>query len=256
LIDFKGTIKQAINIFNNTINRQTTKNNNLMKRIILTVTLLIAILASNAQEVKFGIQYQIDIQKYIEQQSVIWYGWDFSNFKVCDQNIKTYIVKDKYIPVWIEKMNDFFPEKHVRKELNKEFFSSNPNTIQNLYKQKNFREYLTDDKFELPLDSIKAIVKRYPLTEKSGAGFVIIVENLNKPERYVTGYLTFFDINTKEVLWTTKMKGQAGGKWGPEEYYRNGLVEIYPYFFRKYYSKSIKEFTNPKLKEKKKKRTK
>ena len=192
------------------------------------------------QKEKCGIVYPINVKKYNELSSVIWYGWDFSNFKICDQNVYNYLIKDQYIPEWITRMNKLFSENEVRRDLDKQNFTSDLKTIQYLYKSKNFKDFLTFDKYELPIDSIKAIVKRYPLSQKSGAGFVIIIENLNKPERYVTGYLTFFDVATKEVLWATKMKGEPGGKWGAELYYRNGILELYPYFFRKYYNKTIK----------------
>lgn len=193
-----------------------------------------------AQNEKCGIVYPINVNKYDELSSVIWYGWDFSNFKICDKNVYNYLIKDQYIPEWITRMNKMFSENEVRRDLGKQNFSSDLKTIQDLYKTKDFKTFLTFDKFELSIDSIKSIVKKYQLPQKSGAGFVIIIENLNKPERYVTGYLTFFDIATKEVLWTTKMKGLPGGKWGAELYYRNGILELYPYFFRKYYSKTIK----------------
>jgi hypothetical protein len=96
------------------------------------------------------------------------------------------------------------------------------------------------------LDSFKSIVKRYPLFQKSGTGFVIFIENFNKPEVYVTGYFTFFDLATKEVLWATKMKAVLGSKWGAEDYYRTEIMKLYSYFFRRYYSKTIKEYSKSK----------
>jgi len=71
---------------------------------------------------------------------------------------------------------------------------------------------------------------------------VIIVEFLNRLDRYATGYITFFDIKSREVIWATKMKGLPGGKHGPEEYYGNGIVELYVYFFGKYYHHILKEY--------------
>jgi hypothetical protein len=197
-----------------------------------------------AQKEKCGIVYPIDVKKYNGTTSVIWYGWDFSNFKICDQSVYNYLIKDQYIPEWIARMNKMFSENEVRRDLDKQNFSSDLKTIQDLYKTKDFKTFLTFDKFELTIDSIKSIVKGYQLPQKSGAGFVIIIENLNKPERFVTGYLTFFDVATKEILWATKMKGEPGGKWGAELYYRNGILELYPYFFRKYYTKTLKKAIN------------
>lgn len=193
-----------------------------------------------AQKDKCGIVFPMDVKKYVESSTVTWYGWDFSNFKICDKNVSNYLIKEQYIPEWISEMNKIFSVNTVRRDLDKPNFYSDLETIQKLYKKIDFHSFITDDMFELPVDSIVAIVKRYQLPQKEGAGFVIIIENLNKPQRYVSGYLTFFDIATKNVLWVTKMKGLPGGKWGVEQYYRNGILELYPYFFRKYYSKTIK----------------
>lgn len=57
------------------------------------------------------------------------------------------------------------------------------------------------------------------------------------PIRYVTGYVTFFDIATRDVYYTTKMKGAAGSKSGFNLYWSNGIKRLTGYFFDAYYRK-------------------
>jgi hypothetical protein len=209
-----------------------------MKKIIHLFVFLLLILvelSAFAQKNKHGIQYKFNIQKYRDSPQVTYYGWDFSNMKACDKNIYSYLIKDKNIPYWVHELNDIFSVNETRRKLDKNDYTADLSSIQDLYKSKNFQSFLTNDRYELAIDSIRAIVKNYDLPQKSGCGFVIIVENLNRVERFVSAYMTFFDIQTREVLWTTRMKGLPGGKSGVEVYYRSGFIEVYKYFFIRYY---------------------
>lgn len=213
-----------------------------MKHLTIIFYLVSFTMLVNAQKVKHGIENKLNLTKYVQSQEVVWYGWDFSNIKVCDSKIYSYVLTETLIPEWLEKLNNQFSINEMKRKLDKPIFSADLQTVQNLYKSKDYKQLLTSDKYELSLDSIKNIVSRYKLANKTGIGAVIILENINKPERYVSGYVTFFDIPTRELLWATKMKGLPGGKWGEELYYRNGLIEIYAYFFAKYYNKAIRNF--------------
>lgn len=195
----------------------------------------------NAQKIKEGIQYKPNVTAYLKADTLIWYGWDFSNLKVCDRNAYGYMVKDEYIPLWLEKMNSLVSENKVFRQTGKAVFYSDLSTIQNLYKTQEPTFFETAANYSIPIDSLKLLLKNYQLPQKSGVGFVLVVETMNKPERYVTGYLTFFDLATREILWATKMKGEPGGKWGVELFYRNGLIELYDYFMGKYYNRTLNQ---------------
>lgn len=112
-------------------------------------------------------------------------------------------------------------------------------SIQDLYQNITTDKFIVHRNIELNIDSIKQIVKNYKLPHKKGLGAVIIVEMFNKPDRYVSGYITFFDIAKKEVYYATKMKGLPGSNWGFNYYWFNGLTELYDYFNKYYYSKTI-----------------
>ena len=58
---------------------------------------------------------------------------------------------------------------------------------------------------------LEKIIKSYVLNEKSGIGMVVNIVNFNKPREYVSGYVTFFDIATREILYSLEATGPAGG---------------------------------------------
>lgn len=206
-----------------------------MKKILLGFLLLS--LCSNAQKYKRGIEYKLNIEKLEASNEIVWYGWDFSKLRITDpkQYAKSEEVKNKHIPAIIGLLNEQFSLKWMARKLKKEKFSSSLNEIQKSFSQVNENNLVSFEKFELNLDSIKAITKAYNLTKKEGVGFVVIMENFNKQKRYVTSYPTFFDLATGEVLYTTRMKGKPGSKYGYAKYWEEGILETIYYFFKKYY---------------------
>jgi len=221
------------------------KNPLIIYRVILKLGIILVFSlnyqVTYSQDMKHGIDYQYNFFKYIDTDKIIWYGWDFSNFKITDHNAYGYMVKNEYIPIWLDKLNDMVSENRVRRNLDKQEVIADLASIQNLYKSVDDKTFESSGLYVISIDSLKSIVKRYVLPQTEGVGFVIIIETMNKPQRYVTGYLTFFDIKTREVVWATKMKGLPGGKWGAELYYRNGLIELYDYFIARYYHKVMRK---------------
>lgn len=57
----------------------------------------------------------------------------------------------------------------------------------------------------------------------------------------MSAYFTFFDINTREILWTSKVKGEPGG-WGMNGFWSNGLTRTLKVFIDQVYKPKYKEF--------------
>ena len=190
----------------------------------------------NCQKMKQGIQFKNNIESVNTAQEIVYYGWDFSRFKITDGSKinQGQLLYQTYIPAWIGLLNERYNatkvSKHLKKRVKENFWA-----IQNLVKIINPDELVQFQSFELPIDSIKNLIKSYDLPEKEGIGFVLILESYNEPEKYVTGFVTFFDIENREILWATKMRGLPGSKWGFTKYVYEAFVEIYDYWLRKYY---------------------
>jgi hypothetical protein len=209
-------------------------------KYLLTLVLLTTFTATHSQERKQGIEYRYNVDAVLSSRDIVFYGWDFSRFKIFDASkmgdaeeiLKT------YIPTWIGMLNEEYTTAKLAANFKKNV-TPNLASVQSLFKNLNPDEIVTFLNYDFPIDTVKKVVKSYNLPERSGTGLVIILEAYNKSERYVTGYVTFFDIQSREILWSTKMKGLPGSKWGFTKYLFEGFVELYHYFVNDYYYKQL-----------------
>ncbi|MBK7763295.1 MAG: hypothetical protein IPI46_07960 [Bacteroidetes bacterium] len=210
---------------------------NLTFILLISASLFLINVKSVAQKYKRGSVYELNVDKLNNSNNVTWYGWDFSTVKITDFIPKSEVadIKERYIPAMIKLLNKEFSVDWVDRKLNKDTFSSNLSEIQMLHNKIDETTLITYDDYELTIDSIKAIVSSYKLSKKDGIGFVVIMENLNKPNRMVSSYPTFFDISSREILLTARMTGKPGSKYGFVKWWEEGILETLFYFIRKYY---------------------
>lgn len=62
----------------------------------------------------------------------------------------------------------------------------------------------------LDSDSINNIVLKYQFDQKEGIGLVLIAENLNIRKKYGTLHVTFIDLETKQIIYSSGMQGKTG----------------------------------------------
>ena len=65
---------------------------------------------------------------------------------------------------------------------------------------------------------VEKILSGYNLSEKDGIGLVFLVKCLDKTKKIVSLYPTFFDISTKQILWTFEVDGYGLSK-GLDKYW-------------------------------------
>ena len=211
-------------------------------KVLLIIILTGFSISFQAQEMKKGIEHKLDMKTLIESDSIVWFGWDFSQSRMNDFSKMSEgdLMVNKYIPAICDRLNNRLPPETIEKQLKKEKFSYDFGSIQKLYKKIDPNEFVIGTQYGFNIEKLKEIVSGYELPQKTGIGLVINIIELNKVERYVTGFVTFFDIQSKEILWTTKMKGKPGSKYGLAMYWLEGVSELYAYFIGDYYTRSIK----------------
>jgi hypothetical protein len=140
----------------------------------------------------------------IKAGEIIVYGLDFSNSIIIHES-------EPHVTT-IE--NDYYPM------FNDLFFVNNFNELQTVIKVKLVSNTELTQKLNLKREKkyiisdqtvISKIVKDYETTEKEGVGLVFIVKSFDKPNKYVKLFPTFFDIASKQVLWTSEITGTGGG---------------------------------------------
>lgn len=198
-----------------------------------------------AQKNKKGIEYKFKIEAVKQASLVVWYGWDFSNSKMRD--FKKFqegeLILGRHIPAILAELEKLYQKERTKRATKKDSVIVDVTSVQDLYQKMDAKTFIVPRYKEIEIDSVKSIVKNYKLPQKEGMGLVIIIEMMNTEKdlgRFVTGYITFFDIATREVYYATRMKGLPGSKWGFDDYWVNGLTELHAYFFADYYSKLLK----------------
>lgn len=176
---------------------------------------------------------------------IVWYGFDVSNTKMRDYDKfdEGQIIVEKHIPAIIGEFGLRFDIKKFQSLLNGKNVIVDNQSIQDLYKKLDYRNFIVLHNRNLTIDTIKIIIKNYTLPQNDGIGVIFIGEMFNDvkdPIRYFSAYMTFFDIQSREVYLSTKVKGRPGSNFGFTKYWVNGMTEaldIYFSHFRKTYKK-------------------
>ncbi len=220
----------------------------MMKQFIIIIPILLLTLSTFAQKKNNGIEYKYNLEPIYTTTELVWYGNDLSrshmlDFKQFEEGGK---IKKVHFPGILAELEYRYNQEFMLRSTKKEKVIFDMVSIQDLYKTNlDASSFIVSRSTEMTIEDIKDIVKLYNLPQKKGVGVVNIVEMFHKPEVVVTGYVTFFDIATREVYYSTKMKGVAGGGGGFNLYWSNGIKRIMQYFFvNGYYSKAMKQFKN------------
>lgn len=209
-----------------------------LRRIIFLSFALFQFFSVSAQKMNKGVEFIFNIEEIKNSNSIVWYGYDLSHSRMLD--FKKFedgdIILKVHMPGILAELEYVNSKKRMYEYTRKENIIYDMTSIQDLYKSElTSQDFIANRGNEISIEDIKLICKNYVLPQENGIGLVIIIESFHKPEKYVTGYVTFFDIQSREILYATKMKGAAGSKSGFNLYWGNGIKRITGYFFDKYY---------------------
>lgn len=162
----------------------------------------------------------------VRKCDTLWYyGIDLSHLKVTDASKidrgGQYCLV--YPAAWVGYVEkELPPYTLVQPELKKETFYYVPDEIQQHTLQLS-PGFIIAANYSFPLDTVYKAVKSYKLSRNSGLGLVIICENFNKNFESSSSWVTFFDIKTREVMWTVKVTGKCS-HMGYTAHWGSGVV--------------------------------
>ena len=161
----------------------------------------------------FQINAQHNTSDIFKVNEITWYGLDFSNVRLIGaigfknpEKIKSY-----YFDAWNSliiyetnkyKLDKFFHKESVENYLN---IVTDRNTLPNL------DELIIETEYSFGAEEVMQMISEYDSGEEEGIGLVFILESLNKYKERAIIWVTFFDIQTKQVLLTERLEGKAGG---------------------------------------------
>jgi len=170
------------------------------------------------------------------RQDMVFYGFDMTYLKLSnDRKLGdgVEIVQDYYEDFHDVLANSMLPFKDIRNLMDKQSMFLGKTVFPN-YRYMNYQDFVVAGPYCIPFEDLKKIVRSYVLAEKSGVGMVIVLENFNKEREYSLIWVTFFDINTREILFAAEVSGKSGGG-GMAKHWATG-VEV---AFRKMFFENI-----------------
>lgn len=138
-------------------------------------------------------------------------------------------MRDKYFPEWnnliVNEWKNFKIEEAVgRTELDQDIRAvSKANERSN--KKEIFSESISDYQL-LDEAMIKAMVKKYDFGDKTGLGFLLVAEGMSKGREEASYWATFVDMKTKNVVFTKRITGKAGG-FGFRNYWAGSMKSVF-----------------------------
>lgn len=204
-----------------------------MKNIFIITTILCQLNFLFAQNIKAVFNSSKTNIKFI--------GLDFSHAKMVGK--EAFKSQNKNQESYFSDWNNLFISETNKYDIKRAFMNREMeldfSIVENLNNKIEFAEMLTD---ECPKsfsdEKIQNIVNQYNTEEmEAGFGLSFIVHSFNKNQERAYIYIVIFDINTKKVLLSEKMSGDAGG-FGFRNYWAktiyNILGNIRDYQFRRW----------------------
>ncbi len=168
--------------------------------------------------------------------TLYYYGVDLSHVRVTDgsKTDRSLNYSTVYPPAWIGYVEkELPPYKYVQPKLkNRVFYYVAEDVQKNTLKV--VPSFIISEDYSFPADTVNKAVKSYSLSRHTGIGLVIIAENFNKNHESSSSWVTFFDIKTREVLWTVKVSGKCS-HMGYTAHWGSGIVSGFKKFVSSVY---------------------
>lgn len=170
----------------------------------------------------FLLKGQSTVSDVFNSQEIVWFGLDFSQARFIgqfDQAVGAGVatssdLKHKLIPSLNELIRNEPTKYDIAKFLKKKDVYFDMQVMRAVNEQIDESNLISDNDFlfEDPQAIVRQSVKNYPMGDKtSGVGVVFIVEYFSKPSLLASVYVTYFDIQSREVLFSEKLIGKPRG---------------------------------------------
>lgn len=198
-----------------------TPNQHTMKQLLLIIVAI-----SISMSTAFG---QNDMSRVFDKDTkLVWYGLDFTQAKMVGHEgfSDPYKIVNYYFTNWNELVNTEYEKYDVRKVMHRRDMIYNVDAVRNANQDVDSGDLVQGHTHKLDDSNIAACVKALK-TEKDedGVGMMMVVESFDKPAEKGTYHVVFFDIQSKDVIKSTKLTGAASG-FGFRNYWARTFKEV------------------------------
>lgn len=190
------------------------------------------------------LTFSQDMNEIFNSDKCTWYGLDFSKVQLIgseDFNDPE-AIRDRWFASW----NYLFISESEKYDVGKAFQKDIVDDYLDIVNKRNSEVDVsnlvsTDNNYSISEDDVKAVVNEYDSEGKSGLGIVFVMEAFNKFTEHGSMWVTFFDIDSREVLLTQKLIGKAGG-FGFRNYWAKTYYNVLKEVEKKKYKQWKKEY--------------
>ncbi len=175
----------------------------------------------------FQINAQYNTSDIFEVNEITWYGLDFSNVRLIGaigfknpEKIKSY-----YFDAWNSLIINESKKYKLDKFFHKESVEHYLNIVTDRNELPNLDELVIETEYSFGAEKVKQIISEYDSGDQEGIGLVFILESLNKYREKAFIWVTYFDIQTKQVILTERLEGKAGG-YGFRNYWAGAYYKV------------------------------
>lgn len=177
---------------------------------------------------------------------ITWLGVDFSEMKFIgtaagwgsESTKSSSEMRDTYYHVWNEVIEKESKNFKVEAAVNRNEVEWNGSAVKKANSKANkkdiFSESLSDYQ-SISESDLNQMVKQYDFNGKSGIGFALIAEGMNKNLEEASYWATFIDMKSKKVILAKRITGSAQG-FGFRNYWLGSIKSVF--------KKMKKEFKN------------
>lgn len=188
-----------------------------MKKIILFIFLISSTVLISQENPVF------------DSKDMVFYGLDFTKARFTGGFGLTSpaTMQDKYMPA----LNELMIDERRRYDVAKSYKKKNVEYYFDLADQFNskgdiYDQYINEDIDMLSDEEVNFVVNQYIVDEKHhGLGLVYIVDEVNHIRSLITIQITFFDIESGEVYFRKRARGDMKG-FSIRNYYAGGIRQI------------------------------
>ncbi len=187
-----------------------------MRKVILLLTLF-----------SFNTEIFSQDEKVFTADEFVWCGLDYSKVRCIgpagfnDPDA----IKDKYFDAW----NRLVLNEASKYDLESSYGKSQTTDLSVVDRRNDLPvvgEFVINEPYYFEKGELAQIITDYNLEKQSeGLGLVYVVESLNKNSERAAIYTVFFDIASKDILWSRRFEAPAGG-FGFRNYWARPIYEV------------------------------
>jgi hypothetical protein len=180
-----------------------------------------------------------DLESVKNAKVITYYGLDFSLLKFIKlQNVMDDDKMRKYLGGWISYYHKYLPPyNYLFKKLKFDNYLMDYYSVQNNIDSV-ARNWIVASAKEVNINDISASIKKYDLEVSNGIGFVIHPVEFIESKGMTKCYFTFFEINTRKILWVSEIQGSGNGS-GITQLYGRGMIVCTKNYIKNIYQKEI-----------------